>query len=142
MATIQRAHIVLAVPDLDRSRRWYEAVLGCVADEVDPGNWVFMVRDSVVFMLGRCPDAIPVADLGDHQYVAYLVVDDVDAFHGVAAAAMAGGGVGGAILKPPRDEAWGMREMALRTADGYRMMVATNIGRASLAWPVAGGPGR
>lgn len=125
MATILRAHIVLAVPDLDRSRRWYEAVLGCVADEVDPGNWVFMARDGLVFMLGRCPDAIPVPDLGDHQYVAYLVVDDVDAFHGIAAAAMPE--FGGAILKPPRDEAWGMREMALRTADGHRLMLATNI---------------
>lgn len=125
MATILRNHFVLAVRDLDVSRRWYERVLGCEADEVDPGNWVFMHRDRVNFMLGRCPDAIPVADLGDHQYFAYLVVDDVDAFYERAAEGVKD--AGGEVLKTPRDEPWGLREMALRTVDGHRLMIATKI---------------
>lgn len=116
-----RSHYVLAVPDLARSRDWYERTIGCTSEEVDPGNWVFCTCDNVVFMLGRCPDAIPIPDLGDHQYFAYLVVDDVDAFHERAARE------GADIIKPPRDEPWGMREMALRTADGHRMMIATNL---------------
>jgi catechol 2,3-dioxygenase-like lactoylglutathione lyase family enzyme len=133
MASLLRSHYVLAVPDLDRSRRWYERVLGCSADEVDPGNWVFMIRDGVVFMLGRCPDATPVQELGDHQYFAYLVVDDVDAFYAQASAALSE--AGGEVLKSPRDEHWGMREMALRTIDGHRMTIAQNIGKPSEAWP-------
>lgn len=125
MPMILRNHYVLAVRDLDISRKWYKHVLDCEADEVDPGNWVFMRRDHVSFMLGRCPDAIPVPDLGDHQYIAYLVVDDVDAFHERAVKGVEQ--AGGEILKAPRDEPWGMREMALRTVDGHRMMIATQI---------------
>ncbi len=125
MASILRSHYVLAVPDLDRSRRWYERVLGCEGDEVDPGNWVFMRLPPVMFMLGRCPDAIPAPDLGDHQYFAYLVVDDVDAFYAQAQAAIPE--VGGEVLNSPRDKPWGMREMALRTVDGHRMTIACEL---------------
>lgn len=118
---ILRNHYVLAVHDLERSRDWYERVLGCQADEVDPGNWVFMDAGGVSFMLGRCPDAIAPHDTGDHSYFAYLVVDDVDAFHERAKSA------GADIMKAPTDEAWNMREMALRTVDGHRMMIATRL---------------
>ena len=114
-------HYVLAVADLERSRRWYEQVLGCKTEVVDEGNWLFFSRDGITFMCGCCPDAIPVTDLGDHQYFAYIVVDDVDAFHAQARNADA------EILKAPRDEPWGMREMALRTADGHRMMLAQRL---------------
>ncbi len=134
MPAILRSHYVLAVPDLDRSQAWYEGVLGCTADVVDPGNWVFMQRDVVVFQLGRCPDAIPIPTLGDHQYFGYLVVDDVDAWHEQAAANI--DRCGGEIRKKPKDEPWGMREMALQTVDGHRLMVGQNIGRPSEQWPV------
>ncbi|MCA9303997.1 MAG: VOC family protein [Phycisphaerales bacterium] len=117
--SIQSAHYVLAVHDLDRSRDWYERVLGCETEIVDDGNWMFFSRDGVTFMCGRCADAIDPNDLGDHQYFAYLVVDDVDAFHARAVEA------GAEVRKPPRDEPWGMREMALRTVDGHRMMLAS-----------------
>jgi len=118
---IHSNHYVLAVPDLERSRDWYERVLGCETEVIDEGNWLFFRRDRVTFMCGRCTDAIPVPDLGDHQYFAYLVVDDVDAFHARAVAENA------EILKAPRDEPWDMREMALRTVDGHRMMIATRL---------------
>ena len=110
---------VLAVHDLDRSATWYRDVLGCEIREVDPGNWVFCRSGSVQFMLGHCPDAAPATELGDHSYVAYLRVDDVDAFHERASA------VGAEILKSPTDEPWRMREMALRSLDGHRFMLAT-----------------
>jgi uncharacterized glyoxalase superfamily protein PhnB len=73
----------------------------------------------VTFMLGRRPDALPVASIGDHGYVAYLDVDDVDAFHERAIAA------GADVQKPPTDEPWGRREMALRSPDGHRFTIAT-----------------
>jgi uncharacterized glyoxalase superfamily protein PhnB len=65
-------------------------------------------------MLGRCPDAMPASDLGDHSYVAYLRVDDVEAFHDRAVEA------GAQITKPLTEEPWGMREFALRSVDGHR----------------------
>jgi len=119
--TILHNHHVLAVHDLETTRDWYERVLGCAAEEVDPGNWVFLSRDSVTFMCGRCPDSISPIEAGDHAYFAYLVVDDVDAWHERAVRE------GAEVLKAPRDEPWAMREMALRTCDGHRMMVASTL---------------
>lgn len=57
-------------------------------------------------MLGRCPDALPASQIGDHSYVAYLRVDDVDAFHQRALDA------GADVLKSPTDEPWGRRELS------------------------------
>jgi len=108
---------VLAVHDLARSSEWYERVLGCESAEIDGGGWIFCRQGAVTFMLGLCPDVVPAADIGDHSYVAYLRVDDVDAFHARAVDADAD------VLKPPIDEPWGMREMALRSPDGHRYML-------------------
>ncbi len=69
-------------------------------------------------MLGRCPDALPATELGDHSYIAYLTVDHLDDYHARAVAE------GAEILKPPTDEPWGRREMALRTSEGFRIMLA------------------
>lgn len=108
---------VLAVHDLDVSAAWYREVLACEFDDVDPGNWRFCRAGGVTFMLGRCPDVPAAGELGDHSYVAYLRVDDVDAFYRRAVAA------GAEVLKPPRDEPWGMREFGLRSPDGHRFML-------------------
>ena len=121
---ILRNHYARAVHDLERSRDWYERVLGCTTEVIDEGNWLFFRRDQVTFMCGRCPGAIDPQDLGDHQYFAYLVVDDVDAFFERAARE------GADILKAPRVEPWGMREMALRTVDGHRMMIAEPLAQS------------
>jgi uncharacterized glyoxalase superfamily protein PhnB len=121
---ILRSDPVLAVHDLERSGAWYEAVLGCTLDHVDPGNWVFArspAEAGVTFHLGRCPDDAPAAEIGNHSYLAYLVVDDVDAFHAQAVTH------GAEVLKAPTDEPWGMRELALRSPDGHRFMLAQPV---------------
>ena len=105
---------VLAVHDLARSAAWYRDVLGCETRDPDPGNWTFCRSGAIDFMLGRCPDAMPASNLGDHSYVAYLRVDDLRAFYDRALDA------GAEILKPPTDEPWGMREFAVRSPDGHR----------------------
>jgi uncharacterized glyoxalase superfamily protein PhnB len=118
---ILQSHPVLAVPDAARSSAWYEAVFGADCrdvDPADPGGWVFCRAGDVRFMLGTCADTIPASEIGDHSYVAYLDVDDVDALHSRAVAA------GATVLKVPRDEPWGRREMALRSPDGHRFMCA------------------
>jgi catechol 2,3-dioxygenase-like lactoylglutathione lyase family enzyme len=117
---IRSADIVLAVHDLEASADWYVRVLGATAFMPAPG-WVFCGAGGVTFMLGRCPDALPASDIGDHSYVAYLRVDDVDAFHARAVAA------GAEIRKPPTDEPWGQREMALRHPEGHRFMLASPV---------------
>jgi uncharacterized glyoxalase superfamily protein PhnB len=72
-------------------------------------------------MLGRCPDVPAASELGDHSYVAYLRVDDADAFHRRALAA------GAEVLKAPTNEPWGMREFGLRSPDGHRFMLGQPI---------------
>ena len=86
---------VLAVHDLAVSTRWYARVLGCTVSEPDPGNWAFCKTGAVTFMLGACPDAPPATAIGDHSYIAYLTVTDVDTFHDRAVAE------GAEILKAP-----------------------------------------
>jgi predicted enzyme related to lactoylglutathione lyase len=118
---VVRHHHVLAVHDLERTRRWYETVLGCTSEDIDPGNWVLLRACGVTFMVGHCPDAVPPAELGDHNYFAYLVVDDVDAFERRARELDAD------FIKLARDEPWGMRELGLRTVDGHRIMIGQPI---------------
>lgn len=118
---ISGSHPVLAVHDLERSGAWYRDVLGCKLDDPDPGNWRFCRTGDVIFMLGRCPHVPPARELGDHSYVAYLNVDDVDALYTHAVA------VGADVLKAPTDEPWGMREIGLRSPDGHRFMVGQPI---------------
>jgi uncharacterized glyoxalase superfamily protein PhnB len=114
---ISGSNPVLAVHDLERSAAWFASVLGCERTDPDPGNWVFCTMGAVTFMLGRCPDAVPATELGDHSYVAYLDVDAVDEFHDRAVAH------GADITKRPIDEPWGRREMGLRSPDGHRFML-------------------
>jgi predicted enzyme related to lactoylglutathione lyase len=113
---------VLAVHDLDREADWFMRVLGCRRSEPDPGNWVSCSAGTVTFMLGRCPDALQATDLGDHSFFAYLTVDCLDDYHARAIAEEA------EILKPPTNEPWGRREMAVRTIEGFRLMLSERTG--------------
>jgi predicted enzyme related to lactoylglutathione lyase len=116
---ITRHAYVLAVPDLDRSAAFYRDTLGFTVHEMGDSGWRMFVKDDCWIMAGACPDALPARELGDHSYFAYLTVDDVDAYHARAA------GVGAEVIKPLRDEPWGMREFGLRTVDGHRIMVGS-----------------
>jgi len=114
---IRRTMFVLAVPDLERSAAFYRDALGFEVREMGDAGWRMFVRDECRIMAGACPDALPAAGIGDHSYFAYLVTDDVDAFHARAAAA------GAEITKALASEPWGMREFGLRTIDGHRIMI-------------------
>lgn len=108
---------VLAVHDLAGSADWFARVFDAHVFEPAPG-WLFCRAGEVLVRLGACPDSPPAAGIGDHSYLAYLYVEDVDAVHERAVAA------GAEVLHPPRDEPWGVRELALRHPEGHRFMVA------------------
>jgi uncharacterized glyoxalase superfamily protein PhnB len=116
---------VLAVHDLDKTAAWFTCVLGCERSDPDPGNWTFCRAGTVTFMLGRCPDVVPASDLGDHSYVAYLTVENVDDYHARAISERA------EILKAPTDEPWERREMGLRSPDGHRFILGERIQQLS-----------
>lgn len=107
---------VIAVPDLQKSLAFYRDVLGFEIREIGDPGWRFFIKDACCIMAGECPDATPPVQLGDHSYFAYIEVDEIDGYFQQVKDA------GASILKEPRSEPWGMREFAIRTADGHRIM--------------------
>lgn len=124
---LQTYAFVLAVPDLPRSVAYFRDALGFGLDWVDGDNWATLSRGGARVMMGHCPDALPPGELGDHSYFAYLHVDDIDALHREWAAR------GALIGRAPHDTSWGMREMAVATPDGHRLMVGQTMARAGQA---------
>ena len=113
---ITKTRYVLAVPDLQISLAFYRDVLGFDIVEIGDDGWRFFILDACEIMAGHCPDAIPPADLGDHSYFAYFILDDLDDYHDRVTTA------GAQVIKSLRNEPWGMREFAIRTIDGHRIM--------------------
>jgi catechol 2,3-dioxygenase-like lactoylglutathione lyase family enzyme len=122
MTTINKHHYVLAVPDAARTADFFVGKLGFEVVPVDDPGWRFVSRDGLMVMLGSCPDAIKPADLGDHSYFAYFVVDDVDEFYKEARSR------GVEPRSPPEDKPWGMREFGIKTPDGHRITVGQVLG--------------
>lgn len=118
---IKSTMYVLAVQNLERSGAFYRDILGFTVREIGDPGWRLFVRDSCEIMAGECPDAIPAMDLGDHSYFAYFVVDNVDKYYQTVVANNV------EVIKPLRDESWGMREFGLRTVDGHRIMLGQDI---------------
>ena len=117
---------VIAVPSLTRSTTYYRDVLGFDVQWQDIPGWRLFTRDACVIMAGECPDALPVSAIGDHSYMAYLQVEEIDQLH----ATLIERGV--TLIKSLRDEVWGMREFGIETIDGHRMMFGQSCGTSSL----------
>ena len=121
-ADITALNFVLAVPDAMATARWWIDVMKF--DRLrDLGGWVFVSRGPCTIMLGSCPDAIPPQDLGDHQYFGYIEFDDIDAYFVEIDRDSAD------IIKRPTSEEWDMREFAVRTPDGHRVMFGQHLTR-------------
>jgi catechol 2,3-dioxygenase-like lactoylglutathione lyase family enzyme len=118
---IEEIRYVIAVPDLQKSAAFYRDALGFTLREIGDPGWLFFMKDGFCIMAGECPEAMPPSDLGDHAYFAYIVVDDIDGYFRQVRVA------GAEILKDVRSEPWGMREFAIRTGDGHRIMFGMKI---------------
>ncbi len=122
MHRIVGSRCVLAVRDLAESTRFYIDVLGFQRDFGDGSDgWSFLSPDAFKVMLGECPDEKAASELGDHSYVAYLVVEGVDRFYQEAAAR------GADVTSKPVDKPWGIREFGIRTPDGHRIQFGEPI---------------
>ena len=121
-ATVRPHAYVLAVHDIAGSAEYFIDALGFTTEWQDEDRWQALVRDEVRLMLGRCPDALPPTQLGDHSYFAFIATDNLDQLHQTFVE-------NGAIIRSaPQDKPWGWREMAVATPEGHRMMFAQRIG--------------
>ena len=112
---------VLAVHDIDLSARYFCDVLGFALEWPDAPDWRLVRRDAVRIMLGKCPNATPAAQLGPHNWFAYLDTDSVDKLHAELVAKDA------VILQTPVDKSYGMRELVIATPDGHRIVFGQQI---------------
>ena len=126
MHRIVDSRCVLAVRNLDESTRFYVDVLGFQRDFGDGSDgWSFLSWDAFKVMLGECPDEKPASELGNHSYVAYLIVQGVDQLYEEVSVR------GAEVISQPTTEPWGLREFTIRTPDGHRIRFGEPIRIAS-----------
>lgn len=115
---------VLAVPDLDKSARYFRDVLGFEIKWEEAADWRLAERDGVRLMLGHCPNDMRAADIGSHSWFGYLEVDDVDALRAEIMAR-------GADCSTPTVQVYGMREIVVTTVDGHRIVFGQELSRSA-----------
>ena len=83
MARLEGTRLILAVRNLRTATDFYVNALGFQRDFGDESDgWSWLSRDNFRVGLGECTDAMPANELGDHSYVAYVNVDDIDGLYG------------------------------------------------------------
>jgi catechol 2,3-dioxygenase-like lactoylglutathione lyase family enzyme len=120
MPEILRTTFVLAVNDLTASKLFYIDKLG-FSDNLSVDGWSFLSRGACKLRLGHCPDAIPMSKNQDHSWFAYLHVHDASKL----CAEFIGNGV--EIWHRLEDKPWGMREFAIVTPDGHRIVFGEDL---------------
>lgn len=130
MSDILSTTFVLTVLDLDASVRFYREKLG-FAEDLRVGGWSFLRHGACRLRLGECPDAVPVSRAQDHSWFAYLhVADAAGLYHEYREK-------GVEMWHPLEDKPWGMREFAVVTADGHRIVFGEQLSEDSPGSPVA-----
>ena len=122
MPRLEGTRLILAVRNLRAATDFYMNALGFGRDFGDESDgWSWLSRDNVRVGLGECAGAVPASKLGDHSYVAYFTVDDIDALYTEFMSR-------GALVRiPPETKPWGMREFALQTPEGHRMTFGSTV---------------
>jgi uncharacterized glyoxalase superfamily protein PhnB len=116
MARLEGIRLILAVQNLRAATDFYVNSLGFRRDFGDGSDgWSWLSRENFRVGLGECPDAVPARELGDHSYVAYVTVDDVDGLYTELVSRRA------PLRMPPQTKPWGMREFGVQTPDGHRL---------------------
>lgn len=120
MSEILISTFVLAVKDLAASKKFYMEKLG-FSEDFSVDGWVFLSRGACKLRLGDCPDAMPMSQAGDHSWFAYLHVQDAaDLYKEIVRN-------GVEIWHKLDDKPWGMREFAVVTPDGHRIVFGENL---------------
>ena len=120
MSEILSATFVLAVNDLEMSKKFYIEKLGFTEDMCVEG-WSFLSRGACKLRLGDCPGIRPMSEAPDHSWFAYLHVQDAKNLYDEI------GKNGVKIWHKLDDKPWGMREFAIVTPDGHRIVFGERL---------------
>jgi catechol 2,3-dioxygenase-like lactoylglutathione lyase family enzyme len=106
------------VADVAETAAYYEAVLGFAREYVagEPPQFAICSRDGLAVMLRRveAPERIRPSEAQGGTWDAFFWVDDVDALH----AELVGRGAT-IVYGPIHQQAYSMRELAVRDGDGH-----------------------
>jgi uncharacterized glyoxalase superfamily protein PhnB len=120
MPEITSSTFVLAVCDLAVSKKYYLEKLGFTEDFSVEG-WAFLSRGACKLRLGDCPDSKPMSDSPDHSWFAYLHVSDAAGLYREYVQK------GVTIWHKLEDKPWGLREFAIVTDDGHRIVFGEEL---------------
>ena len=120
MSGILSSTFVLAVQDLETSKQFYLDKLGFTEDFSVEG-WAFLSRGACSLRLGHCPEAVPMSKNQDHSWFAYLHVSDAAGFYEEVLVNRV------KIWHPLADKPWGMKEFAIVTPDGHRIVFGERL---------------
>ena len=120
MSQILASTFVLAVHDLEASKKFYVDKIG-FHDDLSVDGWAFLSRGACKLRLGDCPGIRPMSDVPDHSWFAYLHVQDAKGLYDEVVEN------GVEIWHPLADKPWGMREFAIVTPDGHRIVFGENL---------------
>ncbi len=120
MSEIISSTFVLAVNDLTASKKFYVEKLG-FSEDFNVDGWSFLSRGACKLRLGDCPDAVPMSKQADHSWFAYLHVEDaVGLYQEIVKNRVE-------IWHKLADKPWGMREFAIVTPDGHRIVFGERL---------------
>jgi catechol 2,3-dioxygenase-like lactoylglutathione lyase family enzyme len=120
MSEIITSTFVLAVNDLETSKKFYMEKLG-FAEDFSVDGWAFLSRGACRLRLGHCPDAVPMSKAQDHSWFAYLHVQDAAALYEEIVRNNV------EIWHKIEDKSWGMREFSIVTPDGHRIVFGEDL---------------
>jgi len=110
----------MAVQDLERSRTFYIEKLG-FSEDMRVDGWSFLSRGGCRLRIGDCPDIKPMSEAQDHSWFAYLHVRGASDLY----RELVRNGV--EIWHALDDKPWGMREFAIVTPDGHRIVFGEQL---------------
>jgi predicted enzyme related to lactoylglutathione lyase len=126
MPTLQRSAPYFPVADVGRTAAFYEDVFGFRRDYVagDPPVFAICSRDGLGIMLRKVadPELIRPGESQGGTWDAFFWVDDADSLH---AELVARGAT--VVYGPTLQEAYGMREFAVRDCDGHVLGFGTPV---------------
>lgn len=124
-ARITGAQFILAVQDGMASAAWYRDVLGFELRESPDGTgagWHVLERGGFRIWLGEASGPfVPMSECQDHSWFAYAFVENIDAFYEEVTAR------GAELWHRIADKPWGMREFAVVTPDGHRIVFGEDL---------------